>query len=95
MQNSLIAKNVVSGASTTTVAKIGAGFLGSIIINTPVASGTYTIYDNSSAAGLKIATALLPATVGVPTTIIYNCNFSVGLTIVSTITGLDYTVTYV
>lgn len=86
--------NVVSGASTTTVIKTGAGFLSGIVINTPITAATLTIYDNTAASGTKLGTVLLPVTVGAPTRIAYDCNFSTGLTIVSTGLNLDFTVVY-
>lgn len=86
--------NVVSGASTTTTIKSGAGFLSKIVINTPAAAGTLTIYDNTAASGTKLATVLLTVAVGNPLVIPYEIQFSTGLTIVSTIAGLDFTVVY-
>lgn len=86
--------NVVSGASTTTVIKASSGFLHTITVNTPVASGTLTIYNNTAASGTKIGTVTLPAVVGQPVTLIYDANENIGITIVSTIAGLDFTVSW-
>ena len=86
--------NIVSGASTTTTFKSSAGFLSKIIINTPVALGTLTVYDNTAASGTKIGTLALIAAVGNPMVLPYEINFSTGLTIVSTVAGLDFTVVY-
>lgn len=70
------------------------GFLHSVIINTPIASGTVTIYDNTAASGTKIATITLPATLlnEGPQFALYDVNFYTGLTIVTTGTNIDVTV---
>ncbi len=75
--------------NTTTVVKIGAGHLHSIVINT-TAAGTITVYDNTAGSGTKIA--ILKASV-VEGTYLYDCAFSTGLTIV-TGAASDITVTY-
>lgn len=70
--------------ATTTVVKSGEGILRRLIINSPVATGVVTIYDNTSATGAKIATILNPAGIAVnPVTVEYNVKFSTGLTIVT------------
>lgn len=84
--------NINSALSTTTTFKSGAGFLNKITINTWVASGTLTVYDSLTATGTKIASIALPATGGVPITLTYEANFQTGLTILSTVAGLDFTV---
>lgn len=76
--------------ATTTVVKAGPGILQSLVINT-TAAGTITIYDNTSAAGTKIATIAASANLG---DYVYNCVFSTGLTVV-TAAASDVTVTYV
>lgn len=86
--------NVVSGASTTTTIKSGGGFLHTITVNTPAASGTLTIYNNTAASGTKIGTVTLPAAVGQPVTLIYDTNANIGITILSTIAGLDFTASW-
>ena len=68
----------IASATTTTV-KSGRGVLKAIIINT-TAAGAITIYDNTSAAGTKIAT--IKASV-VEQEFDYNCRFMTGLTIVT------------
>ena len=80
-------------AATTTTVKSGAGFLRAIMVNTPIASATITVYDNTSASGTKIGTFTLPSTVGNPFTIPCDIAFSTGLTLVTS--GLtDITAVY-
>lgn len=81
--------------ATTTVVKSGPGFLHMLVINTPVASATITIYDNTAASGTKIATITIPSTVTgeAPSSIEYDVAFSTGLTIVTS-GATDITVAY-
>lgn len=83
----------IAGAATTTVVT-GAGSLHSLIINTPVANGTITIYDNTAGSGTKIGTITFPATLlsSGPVSVIYDCKFAVGLTLVTVGASLDVTV---
>lgn len=85
--------NITTGA--TTVVKSGAGTLHKIIINTPVASATLTLYNNTSAAGNKIGTITLPSTITgeTPISLEYDLYFSLGLTIVTS-GATDLTVVY-
>jgi hypothetical protein len=81
--------NVTS--KTTTVAKIGPGILRAIVINAPGTSDTLTIYDNTAASGTKIGTVTVTA--GYP--LVYDVNFSTGLTVVSGgSTAGDYTIVW-
>jgi hypothetical protein len=73
--------------NTTTVVKSGAGFLRRII---KTQGGTYTLYDNTSAAGTIIHTNSGTNPQG---TIFYDIPFTVGLTIVTT-SGPDLVVVY-
>ncbi len=73
----------IAGAATTVV-KSGPGRLVQINVNKTIASSTITIYDNTSAAGTKIATITNPGTLhqdqfDFP----YNLQFNTGLTIVT------------
>lgn len=73
-------------SATTTVIKSGSGVLHALVVNTPVASGTITMYDNTSATGTKIGTITNPLTLlqmG-PLNATYDVQFSTGLTIVTT-----------
>lgn len=76
--------------ATTTVVKSGTGILHGIVINT-TAAATITIYDNTSAAGTKIATIAASPAIG--STFTYNVAFATGLTIV-TAGASDITVAY-
>lgn len=82
------------GVTAGTTIHNAAGYLHTVTINQPIASGTVTIYDNTAASGTKIATITLPATLlnEGPVTAIYDVNFSTGLTIVTTGTNIDVTV---
>lgn len=78
----------------TTVVKNAAGVLRGININTPVATETITIFDNTSAAGTKIGTITVPAA-PVPVSLTYGANglnFNTGLTIVTATASSDITV---
>jgi len=78
--------------TATTVIKASAGFLHAIVINTPLATGSLTIYDNTAGSGTKIATITLPAAlVSGAITLTYNCAFGTGLTIVGATANIDYT----
>lgn len=80
--------------ATTTVVKSGPGILKKIIFNTPIINSTITIYDNTSAAGTKIGTITLGATLlGAENERNYEARFSTGLTIVTTGTN-NITVIY-
>jgi hypothetical protein len=86
--------NITSTA--TTLVKTGVGFLHAITVNTPVASSVITLYDNTSAAGTKMGTITLPATLlqEGPYTALYDVTFSVGLTVVTATAASDLTVSY-
>ena len=86
--------NIVAGQATTVV-KASAGFLRAIIFNGPAAStNTTNVYDHASGAGTIIATPLATAVVG-PVTVLFDCSFSTGLTIITaTANGANMTVIY-
>ena len=73
-------KNMYS-TDNVVVVKSGAGTLNTITINTSAAleTITWTVYDNTSAAGTKIATIYVPESW--PNTLQYNVSFTTGLTI--------------
>lgn len=81
--------------TTTTTVKSGKGNLHAIIINTPVASGTITMFDNTAGSGTKIATITNPVSLlGMgPISAVYDIAFATGLTIVTT-GAQDITVSY-
>lgn len=78
----------ISSATTTTV-KSGRGYLHGIILGA-TAAGAITIYDNTAGSGTIIG--VLKASIG-EQTFMYNCQFGVGLTIV-TAGASDLTVIY-
>lgn len=86
--------NNVVGAATTTV-KSGAGILHKVIINTPVASATITIYNNTAGSGAKIGTLTLGSVItgDQPVCLVYDLSFSTGLTFVTS-GATDLTVIY-
>ena len=86
--------NIVAGQATTVV-KASAGFLHAIIFNNPAAStNTTNVYDHASGAGTIIATPLATAVVS-PVTVLFDCSFSTGLTIITaTANGANMTVIY-
>ena len=88
--------NIKLAAPTTTVVKSGAGHLHSVVINTPVASGVITMYDNTSAAGTEIGIITQPGTIlsSGPETVIYDIAFATGLTVVTSGAAQNITVSY-
>ncbi len=82
--------------ATTTVVKATAGKLVAILVNKAVASGTITIYDNTSAAGTKIGTITSPGTLLHSQMVFpyFGADFSTGLTLV-TVEAQDITVVYI
>lgn len=81
---------------TTTAVKSGPGVLHNIIINTPLANGVITIYDNTAGSGTVIGTITMPATLLTtgPFTVQYHAQFNTGLTIVTSGANQNITVTY-
>ena len=87
--------NIVLAAPTTTVIKTGAGMLHLIQINKTTALGVITCYDNTAASGTLIGTITQPAAVlASQITLIYDVNFSIGLTCVTATAAQDITVSY-
>ena len=81
----------ITDQSTTTV-KSGSGILHTICVNTPAASETITLYDNTAGSGDKIGTITVYASTNPCLT--YDVNFTVGLTIVTATASSDLTVSY-
>ena len=79
----------VSGAATTLL-KTGPGTLHTLIIGIP--KGVITIYDNTAASGTAIATIDM-GSLTVPTDFQFGCDFTNGLTIITTSTS-NVTVIY-
>jgi hypothetical protein len=76
----------------TTVVKSSPGILHTICVNTPAATETITIYDNTAASGTKIGTATVFASTNPCFT--YDVNFTIGLTLVTATASSDLTVSY-
>ena len=85
----------ITTATTTNNIATGPGFIHSIIINKPLASGTITIYNNTSNSGAKVGTITMPGTLlsDGPKTVVYDVECSVGISIVTT-EAQDITVSY-
>lgn len=83
-------KNITT--TTTTLIKSGAGFLYSITINKPVATGTIE-FDNALTNTNPMGTITTPATPQ-PVTLFYNIAFSTGLSITTGTAAQDITVSY-
>ena len=78
--------------NATTVVKTGAGVLHTLTVNTTGTTSTATIYDNTSAAGTKIATVNTSAS---HITRVYDVAFATGLTVVTAgAAASDITVSY-
>jgi hypothetical protein len=83
-------KNITTDATTTL--KSAPGYLHTVCVNTPAATGTITIYDNTAGSGTKIGTITSFASVG--GCFIYDVAFWTGLTIVTATATPDVTVTF-
>jgi hypothetical protein len=90
-------QNITAAAPTTTVVRTGSGILHTLVINNPAADGVITVYDGISASGTKIATITQAAALAndQPSFVLYDCVFSTGLTIVTSVAAQDITVTYI
>lgn len=82
----------ITGTATTLV-KTGAGYLHSITFNKPVATGTIKINDALTDTTPVIGTITMPSNAQ-PRTVIYDIEFTTGLTIVTGVTAQDITVSY-
>jgi hypothetical protein len=82
----------ITGQATTLV-KSGGGFLHSITFNKPVATGTVKIDDALTDTTPVIGTVTTPAS-PMPVTLIYDIEFTTGLTIVTGTASQDITVAY-
>ena len=84
--------NITAAAPTTTTLKTSPGVLHSVCQNTPDATGTVTIYDNTTGSGTKIGT--ITGYASTPHCFIYDVAFWTGLTVVTATAAQDITVTY-
>ena len=76
----------------TTTLKSTPGYLHTVCVNTPAATGTITAYDNTGASGTKIGT--ITSYASVPGCFTYDVAFWTGLTIVTATAAPDITVTF-
>lgn len=81
----------ITGQATTTI-KSTSGVLHTICVNTPAATETITIYDNTEASGTKIGTITVFASTN--PCLIYDAYFAIGLTLVTATASSNLTVTY-
>lgn len=87
--------NITAAAPTTTTIKTGPGILHAVIINASAATGVITIYDNTAASGNKIATITTPASVVESQyVLLYDVEFLVGLTVVTSTAAQDITISH-
>jgi len=86
--------NIVAAAPTTTLVKSGEGFLHSITFNKPVATGVVEIDDALTNTTPKIATITTPAS-PIPVTLIYDIEFTSGLSITTSTAAQDITVSFI
>jgi hypothetical protein len=86
--------NITAAAPTTTLVKTGGGFLHSITFNKPVATGVVKIDDAITDTTPIIGTIRTPANPQ-PYTVVYDINFTVGLTIVTSTAAQDITVSFI
>lgn len=80
-------------ADGTTLLKTGPGILHSITFNKPVATSTVEIDDALTHTSPVIGTITVPAS-PMPVTLIYDVEFTVGLTIVMGTTASDITIAF-
>jgi len=78
--------------STTTIIKAGPGVLHTICVNTPAATGTLQVYDNTAGSGTKIG--LITSFASVSGCFTYDVAFSTGLTIVTAVATPDFTISW-
>jgi len=83
----------MTGISSSTILKYGAGMLHNIIVGTPVNNATIAVYDNTTGTANPISVFTLP-NLASPMNIDFHCPFSNGLNIVPSSTGLNLTIVY-
>lgn len=79
---------------TTTNVKTTPGILHSITINTPLATGTITVYDANAGTSNAIAIIVTP-TAGQPETLFYDVVCNNGITVVTGVATQDITIAYI
>jgi hypothetical protein len=83
-------QNITS--DTTTTLKSISGYLHTVCINTPAATGTITLYDNTAASGTKIGT--ITSYASTPGCFTYDVAFWNGLTVATATAAPDITVSF-
>jgi hypothetical protein len=83
-------KNITT--DTTTTLKTTRGYLHTVCVNTPAATGTITIYDNTAASGTKIG--VITSFASLPGCFTYDVAFWTGLTVVTATAAPDVTVSF-
>lgn len=78
---------------TTTLVKTGPGILHSVTINKPVATGTIELDDALTNTTPKIGTITVP-TGPFPVTLIYDVEFTIGLSVTTGTATQDITIAY-
>jgi hypothetical protein len=77
---------------TTSTIKSSPGYLHAVCVNTPTATGTITLYDNTAASGTKIGT--ITSYASTPRCFTYDVAFWIGLTVVTATAAQDITVSF-
>jgi hypothetical protein len=87
---------ITLAAPTTTVVKATPGVLHSITVNKPAANGVISVYNHASGAvnPMAIITRAAALLSDAPVTLVYDIEFSIGLTIVTSGAAQDITVSY-
>ena len=78
--------------ATTTTVKANLGTLVRVNVNLS-AAGTITIFDNTAASGTVIGVITMGAA-GTPYSLPFECDFKIGLTLVTSVGTIDLTVVY-
>jgi len=68
-------------SATTTLVKTGPGLFARVIIDTPVTTNTFTVYDALTATGTPIS--IITVSGAVPVTLDFDIPFQTGLCVVS------------
>jgi hypothetical protein len=83
-------QNITTDAATTL--KASSGFLHTVCVNTPAATGTIAVYDNTAGSGTKIGT--ITSYASLPKCFTYDVVFWTGLTIVTATAAPGITVSF-
>jgi len=92
-QNGGTFTNFAGGTTTGTQVKTGEGVLYKVVINSPTAAGTITMYDGTSTSGSPMGVITVPSS-PVPVSLEYNMYFKTGLFVVVASQTEDVTFIY-